>query len=256
LQTPETLIFPEQRDWLDTLEWLDEAPGMHAQALLLRTDLQRWTRAAILPVDELLLTLGNDIFAEPADLALAHRLAVLLAKMQNENPGYRLPELANELTSIAQNRRRILGFGEDAQGYSPKAGVITVATMHAAKGLEWDRVYLTAVNTYSFPSGGEGDEYRSERWYVRDRLNLLAETQEQLKKLANGSLDEYREGDATVEARLELAAERLRLFYVGVTRARRELIVTYNTGRQHEQKPLAPALMFTALQGYLGAQAS
>ena len=255
LQTPETLIFPEQRDWLDTLEWLDEAPGMHAQALLLRTDLQRWTRAAILPVDELLLTLGNDIFAEPADLALAHRLAVLLAKMQNENPGYRLPELANELTSIAQNRRRILGFGEDAQGYSPKAGVITVATMHAAKGLEWDRVYLTAVNTYSFPSGGEGDEYRSERWYVRDRLNLLAETQEQLKKLANGSLDEYREGDATVEARLELAAERLRLFYVGVTRARRELIVTYNTGRQHEQKPLAPALVFTALQGHLSAQA-
>ena len=83
-------------------------------------------------MDELLLTLGNDIFHEPADLALAHRLAVLLAKMQNENPGYRLPELANELTSVAQNRRRILGFGEDAQGYTPKPGVITVATMHAA----------------------------------------------------------------------------------------------------------------------------
>lgn len=254
LRTPETLIFPEQRDWLDALDWLDEAPGMRELAWLLRTDLQRWTRAAILPVDELLLTLGNDIFHEPADLALTHRLAVLLAKVQNENPGYRLPELANELAGVAQNRRRILGFGEDAQGYAPKPGVITVATMHAAKGLEWDRVYLTAVNTYSFPNGAEGDEYRSERWYVRDRLNLLAETQEQLAKLADGSLDEYREGDATVEARLELAAERLRLFYVGVTRARRELIVTYNTGRQHEQKPLPPALMFIALQEYLSAR--
>ena len=192
----------------------------------------------------------------PEDLALTHRLAVLLAKVQNENPGYRLPELANELAGVAQNRRRILGFGEDAQGYTPKPGVITVATMHAAKGLEWDRVYLTAVNTYSFPSGAEGDEYRSERWYVRDRLNLLAETQEQLTKLADGSLDEYREGDATVEARLELAAERLRLFYVGVTRARRELIVTYNTGRQHEQKPLQPAVLFTAMQEYLNMQAT
>lgn len=255
LNTPETLVFPEQRDWLDTLEWLDEAPGMRDLGLLLRDDLQRWTRAAILPVDELLLTLGNDIFDEPADLALAHRLAVLMAKLRDENPGYRLPDLANELTNVAQNRRRILGFGEDAQGYVPKPGVITVATMHAAKGLEWDRVYLTAVNAYSFPSGAAGDEYRSERWYVRDRLNLLAETEEQLTKLANGSLDEYVEGDATAAARLELAAERLRLFYVGMTRARRELIVTYNTGRQHEQKPLPPALVFTALQGYLNTHA-
>jgi DNA helicase-2/ATP-dependent DNA helicase PcrA len=84
----------------------------------------------------------------------------------------------------------------------------------------------------------------------------LAETEEQLAKLANGSLDEYVEGDATVEARLELAAERLRLFYVGVTRARRELIVTYNTGRQHEQRPLPPAVLFTALQEYLTTQAT
>ncbi len=39
-------------------------------------------------------------------------------------------------------------------------------------------------------------------------------------------------GQATDQARIDYAAERLRLFYVGITRARRELIVTWNTGRQ------------------------
>ena len=32
-------------------------------------------------------------------------------------------------------------------------------------------------------------------------------------------------------ARLEYSAERLRVLYVGITRARRELVITWNTGR-------------------------
>ena len=38
------------------------------------------------------------------------------------------------------------------------------------------------------------------------------------------------EGAATNQARLDYAAERLRLLYVGITRAKRDLIVTWNTG--------------------------
>ena len=162
-----------------------------------RADLQRWSKAAVLPVDELVLTVGNDLFVEPMELALAHRLALLLAKLAEENPAWRLPELAGELTSIAQNKRRILGFGEDAQGYVPQPGVVTVATMHGAKGLEWDRVYLMGANTFCFPSGAEADPYRAERWYVRDRLNLVAEVEAQLRQLHMGSWMTIKEGEAT-----------------------------------------------------------
>jgi hypothetical protein len=180
--------------------------------------------------------------------------AVLLAKLADENPLWRLPELAGELENIAQNKRRILGFGEDASGFKAIPGVVTVTTIHGAKGLEWDRVYLTGLNTYGFPGGGPDDQYRSERWYVRDRLNLNAEAEAQLRQLHMGTLDDYVEGRATEQARLDLAAERLRLFYVGITRARRELILTYNTGRRHEQTPLPPAAALEALAGYLATQ--
>jgi DNA helicase-2/ATP-dependent DNA helicase PcrA len=251
LREVELFVFPERLDWLDGLHWLDDVDGLRDVVAEFRTTLQRWARAVIQPVDELLLTLGNDLFTEPGDLALSHRLAVLLAKLADENPTWRLPELAGELENIALNKRRILGFGEDAQGYEAQKGYVTVATMHAAKGLEWDRVYLTGLNSFGFPGGGEADSYRSERWYVRDRLNLVAETEAQLRQLHMGTLDDYRPGEATLAARLDLAAERLRLLYVGITRARRELILTYNTGRNFEKQPLEPAVALQALAAYV-----
>ncbi|MFN2202230.1 MAG: ATP-dependent helicase, partial [Caldilineaceae bacterium] len=240
LRTPEEFLFPTQRDWLDVVAWIDEVDGFRELVELFRTDMQRWTQATILPVDELLLTIGNELFSEPAYLALTHHLAVLLAKLSRENSEWRLPELARELHHVAENRRRMPDFSSDSQGYEPKPGVVTVATMHGAKGLEWDRVYLTAVNSYSYPSGGDEEQYRGESFYVRDRLNLTAETLAQLGQLHMGTLDDYREGAASSDARQEIAAERLRLLYVGITRARRELIVTYNTGRNPDSNPLPP----------------
>lgn len=273
LREPERFVFPTSVDWLDGLHWLDSAEGLRDVIADFRAVLQRWTRAVTLPIDELLLTIGNDLFTglgtragateqpQPisaaeegryfGDLALTHRLAVLLAKLAGENPSWRLPELAGELENIALNKRRILGFGEDAQGYEARPGVITVATMHGAKGLEWDRVYLTGLNTYGFPAGGEEDSYRSERWYVRDRLNLVAEAEAQLRQLHMGSLDDYRPGTATEAARLDYAAERLRLLYVGITRARQELILTYNTGRNSEKTPLGPTVALRFLAEHL-----
>jgi len=252
LHTPERFVFPSPHDWLDELAWLDEMEGLRSVLNHFRSDLQRWTRAAILPIDELLLTLGAELFTEPADLALTHHLAVMLAKLADERATskdqWRLLELAQELDNIAQNKRRVLSFSDSDSGYEAIPGKITVATIHAAKGLEWDRVYLTAVNNFSFPSGSEKDKYRSERYWARDNLNLVAEAIEQLRQLSMGTLDDYSSGPATHASRLALASERLRLLYVGITRTRQELIVTYNTGRSHESDPNPPALAFEALR--------
>jgi DNA helicase II / ATP-dependent DNA helicase PcrA len=191
------------------------------------------------------LTIAQDLFDEPADLAIAHKLALVLRQAADAHPEWRLPDLTGELAVIAKNERKFLGFADADTGLDPEQyrGKIVVTTMHKAKGLEWDKVYLMSVNDYDFPSAQPQDRFMSEAWYIRDRLNLEAETLAQLKALVETPhLFDYDEGTATVEARREYAAERLRLFYVGITRARKALSVTWNTGRRGDAQPSVPLI--------------
>ena len=128
------------------------------------------------------------------------------------------------LAVVARNERRFLGFADSDLGFDPEIykGKVVVTTMHRAKGLEWDKVYLMSVNDYNFPSALPQDQFISESWFIRDRLNLEAEAVAQLKALeANPDLFDYGEGTPTLEARLDYASERLRLFFVAITRARK-----------------------------------
>jgi DNA helicase-2/ATP-dependent DNA helicase PcrA len=118
--------------------------------------------------------------------------------------------------------------------------------MHKAKGLEWDKVFLSSANNYDYPSGEEGEAYRAETYYLRDNLNLQAEALAQLKNLAEGlPIIDFRLGAYSLDDRNEVIRERLRLFYVGITRARRSLTVSYNTGRSKNNKE---ALVCTVLR--------
>jgi len=238
------------RDWLEALGLEGTAPENHAQLVAFRGIARRWQEAVLLPIDQLLLTVSQDLFSEPTELALAHKLALILRQAGQANPAWRLPELAGELKAIAGNERTFLGFEEDDSGFDPDQhkGKVVVATVHKAKGLEWDRLYLTSVNNYDFPSRQEGEAFIAERWYLRDSLNLEAEALAQLEALL--SSDEYswyQEGVATRQARLDYVRERLRLLYVGITRAKKELVVTWNTGRKGGLRPAEP---FVALLDY------
>jgi len=170
--------------------------------------------------------------------------------LADENPQWRLPELVPQINDIARNKRKFIGLSGDDLGFDPDAhkGEVVVATMHKAKGLEWDRVYLMSVNDYDFPSAAASDRYISEKWFLRDGLNLESEALSQLNAaLSHSDYDYYQEGASTQSARLHYARERLRLLYVGLTRARKELIVTWNTGRRGEA---TPAVALAALQAW------
>lgn len=216
--------------------------------------MRRWQGATALPIDQLLLTVGQDLFDRPADLAITYKLAGVLRQAAEAHPTWRLPELTQELAVIAKNERKFLGFSDADTGFDPDAhrGKVVVATVHKAKGLEWDRVYLLSVNAYDFPAALPGDSFISERWYVRDRLNLEAEALAQLEAAAEDR-PLPPEGEATDRARLDYAAERLRLLYVGITRAKEELIVTWNTGRATAGQ-VQPAVALLALQGWWAAR--
>jgi DNA helicase II / ATP-dependent DNA helicase PcrA len=237
-------------DWLrdirqrsDNLESIDHLVDF--QSLV-----RRWQAASILPVDQLLLTVSQDLFREPSDLALSYKLSTVIRRSSIDHPEWRLPEITQELVLIAKNGRKFLGFSQDDTGFNPDdhPGKVVVTTIHRAKGLEWDRVYLMSVNSYDFPGELGQEHFIAEKWYIRERLNLSAETLAQFEAVLNQDEWEFYEpGSATTQSRLDYIRERLRLLYVGITRARKELIITWNTGRLGD---LQPAIALVALQNF------
>ncbi len=256
----EDYLWPQLgRDWLrddtEIATLTADDPELLANLLQFRGLVRRWQEAVLLPVDQLILILSQDLFQSSADLAIAHSIAVVLRQYSDQHPDWRLPNFTDELAVIARNERRFLGIDDDNRGFDPERhkGKVAITTMHSAKGLEWDRVYLLSVNSYDFPSGIPNEQYMAEKWFIRAGLSLEAEALAQLQASADPLTFEYLEGEATKDARLDYIAERLRLLYVGITRARKELIVTWNTGRRGDQQQAIP---FVALQTHVESQAT
>ncbi len=246
LKNVEDFLYPlPGQDWLEQTGLRQSDPEAHALLEQYRAVVRRWHGAALLPIDQVLLTVSQDLFFDPPDLAIAHKLAGVLRQKSNSHPAWRLPELSEELEVIAKNKRRFIGFSDDDSGFDPERyrGRIVITTMHKAKGLEWDRVYLLSVNNYDFPSGMPYDQYISERYYIREKLNLEAETLAQLRvALSTSEYEWYEEGRATLDARMDTVRERLRLLYVAITRARKSLLVTWNAGKTGESQAALPLL--------------
>lgn len=250
----EDYLWPRiEADWLAMLSADPSVPpAIVSDLAAFRSLVCEWLNALILPVDQILLTISQSLFSRPSDLAISYKLARLMRSILDENPAGQLKEIAEEIFRIANNERKFIGFSEEDSGFDSQKykGMAVVTTMHKAKGLEWDRVYLLSVNNYDFPSADPHDSFISERWFFRSRLNLEAEGLAQLEALAASDLVALHtpEGQATQQARLDYAAERLRLLYVGITRACRELIVTWNTGRENNRSQ--PAVPFQELRTY------
>lgn len=203
----------------------------------------RWHQAVSLPIDQLVLTIAQDLFTTPAELALTHKFALLLEFNSSLHPEFGLADFALELSQISSNLRKFNGFSDEELRFDPDAhkGQVFVSTYHKAKGLEWDRVYLMSVNNYDFPAGQEFDTYHSEKWFIRENYDPHAETLDRLTGLLtdNEKLINAPTGSATQHARLEYSSERLRLLFVGITRARESLVITWNTGRKEQRMALA-----------------
>lgn len=254
LREVERFLWPVGSNWLDDVSWFAQVEGVKDELRAFRETVVRWLDAVVLPADQLVLTLVQDLFEQAADIALGHKIAGLFRSLQLGNSRLALSDFLAELEAITRNQRKFLGFDDTELGYEPRPGVVTVATMHAAKGLEWDRVYLMGVNSYSFPSAEPNDRYRAEYWFIRDSLNLEAEALAQLAVLRADPGAEYVEGQATQQARLDYAAERLRLLYVGITRAKRNLMITWNMGRywnKGEAYRNSPALPLAVLHEFV-----
>ena len=210
-----------------------------------------------LPIDDLALALGDELFlreeARESDLAIAYQVAIILRYWHEMNPEWRLPELSAELGDLAKGRRSFPLARPADYGYEPQPGRITLSTQHSAKGLEWDTVYLLGIDGVWIPGDLDAPFIG-----VDDTLggDPIAEALTQLRQLMEGESGLYQGLTATESAHVDVICERLRLFYVAITRARRFLYISRSRakGRTRVDQGSLPATVLGLLYEYLQQQ--
>lgn len=194
--------------------------------------IQRWYKASILPLDQLILTIAQDLSLPPVELAIVHKLSQLARQLSQENPEWETKKVVDEIAEIAKNNRGFSHLNASDEGFNPDLykGQVVVATFHKSKGLEWDKVFLSSVNSYDFPSGSPQEMFIGEPEYFNDPKNKQAEVLAELKNIIQNRGKDFQPGKATLLDRNNVARERLRLLYVGITRAKKSLTLSLNIG--------------------------
>ncbi len=279
---PETLLFPREDEEIAAalpvgVATEDDVARLERLADFLRANFDLRT----LPVDDLALALADTLFTgsrfqvpgsraeasapgpwplapgpsspqEPAelDLAIAYQIAAQLRLWREAQPEWRLPELVAQLQMVASGRRTLNIMRGGELGYEPQPGRISLATQHSSKGLEWDAVFLVGIDGMWIPGTLEAPFLG-----VHDFLggDPNAEATAQLRYLMRAEAGLHANRTATESAHIEVICERLRLLYVGITRARRFLQISRSraTRRPRGDQETEPATVLGVLYRYL-----
>jgi DNA helicase-2/ATP-dependent DNA helicase PcrA len=124
---------------------------------------------------------------------------------------------------VATGRRTLnISSGSD-DGFEPRAGRITLATQHGSKGLEFDAVFMVGIDNSWIPN-----DLNAYFMGVYDFVggDPQAQATAELRYLMEGDAGGYIGRTPTESAHIEVIGERLRLLYVGITRAKRFLQIS------------------------------
>lgn len=221
--------------------------------------LRRLFALRTMPAGDLAVALSNELFTYPqengneardGDLSIAYQIAAMIRRWRDLQPGWRLPEIVAQLDDVASGRRPLPAATPEDVGFEPAPGRVTLATQHSAKGLEWDAVFLVGIDGFWIP-----DDLQGPFLGVHDFLggDPAAEAMAQLRHLMGGESSLFEGRSATESAHIELISERLRLLYVGITRARRYLHLSRSriTRYYQREREAQPAQVLGVLYDFL-----
>ena len=174
-------------------------------------------------LDLLILFIGERLNLEIADKALVEYISFYTKYICLENININLRDIYEILNNIKNKVfNHIIEVVYEMNGYEPKPGSITICNYHKSKGMEWDCVFLLGLVEYNFPDN-INQKFQCDKWYLKDKYkNPVAVVKSEIDKILGNEL----ETDYFNNTKLELVNEKIRLLYVGITRAKEMLILS------------------------------
>ena len=210
--------------------------------------------ATFMEPEALILYIGERLHFDDEQMAIAQKIASDVRYMMNINPSWRMAELAQQLKSIKNAYNYFANLVYDRKGFDPEPGVINLMTYHKSKGMEFDTVYLTCLTAEEFPASLE-DKFKSDFWFLKTEYkNPVAVAKAELDLWLGKEL----QFSPIEQARIENIQERLRLLYVGITRAKENLLLSSHEIVESEfgKKNVSPSTYFHVLKDYIEGKGS
>lgn len=171
--------------------------------------------------EKLILYIAEKLEFSREELAIAEKVASGIKFLAEDNVRYKLSDLAFELLQPKNAFNYFANLVYELKGYDPKPGVVAIATYHKSKGLEWDNVFLGSLTSEDFPAL-LSDKFKDEYIF----LKLACRNPGALIKRDFATILGEEQRDFAKESKCEFIAERARLLYVGITRAKERLFIS------------------------------
>ncbi|MFU2418006.1 ATP-dependent helicase [Peptacetobacter sp. AB800] len=187
-----------------------------------------WNRA-----DLLVLFIRDMLDITEEEMAIAEYIAFYIKYLKREDQDVDFEYIVNVIKDRGNSSfRHILDITGNINGYEPTPGSVTVCTNHKSKGMEWDCVFMLKCTKYQFPSDLEF-KLPCQKYFLKEKYNnpeaLVAS---EIEKLTNG----LERTNFDIELKLDQIREKIRLFYVSVTRAKEMLIISASVFNNDEDK--------------------
>ena len=181
----------------------------------------------------MILFIGDTLLIEKEERAIVDYLGFYVKYLQSENNNINLQQIYN-LLSDRKNRvfSYIIEIVSEINGYEPYPGSITVCNYHKSKGLEWDCVFLLGMTEFNFPDNIY-QKFQCDKWYLKEKYkNPQANIKAEIDLMLQGELTK----NYPKEIKENLIKEKIRLLYVGITRAKEMLILSASAKNSAQDK--------------------
>nr|WP_312984277.1 ATP-dependent helicase [Clostridioides sp.] len=179
-------------------------------------------------LDLLIIFIGEKMDLSLEDAAIVDYISFYAKYLSTEDIHFDLKNLYSILID-PKNRvfSHIIDVVYEINGYEPEPGSITICNYHKSKGLEWDCVFLLGLTEFNFPDN-INQKFQGEKWYLKEKYkNPVAVIKSEVDEICGKKY--Y--GDYIYEEKINLIEEKIRLLYVGITRAKEMLVLSSSVYR-------------------------